>query len=175
MSFELNPRHAKRDDISAIQSVLASNRADVSLFQQSIREIQRNINNFFVVEHGKKVVGCAGLHTYKNRIAEIRGISVRPEYQRQGVGDALLNRCIDISISKGIRTLWLSSTKPNYFSRFGFQPISKWSLPMSVLMCKIRLVFQQPADRWMPALLGRHTFMKYSAINRSGNGMLPIR
>jgi hypothetical protein len=55
---------------------------------------------------------------------------------------------------------WLATAKPSYFARFGFQPISRFQLPIRVLWTKLRLIFQQPPARWLPALLGRHTFMR---------------
>jgi len=61
---------------------------------------------------------------------------------------------------KGAAVVWLGTAKPMYFARFGFTPISKWSLPFGVLVGKFMLVFDQPAGRWIPALAGRHTFMK---------------
>lgn len=61
--------------------------------------------------------------------------------------------------SSGIRDLWLATMKPEYFSRYGFQPVSRWGSPASALLRKLRQTLRQPSGRWLPALFGRHTFM----------------
>ena len=162
MDSEFVLRRATADDIETVQSILASNRAEVSLFQQSLREIRHHITDFFIAEYQGQAVGCAALHIYTHEMAEIRGISVIPAFQSQGVGNAIMEKCIRTARREKIGRLWLSTTKPAYFEPFGFRPMTKWSLPIWVLLKKVRLVFQQPAARWLPALFGRHTFMRHT-------------
>src|SRR5262249_36696401 len=93
--------------------------------------------------------------------AEILAVAVAPQLQQQGTGAALVRACIARASEQGVRFLWLATAKPGYFARFDFHPISRWSLPLRVLLHKLRLVFQQPLGRWLPALFGRHTFMRW--------------
>ncbi len=62
---------------------------------------------------------------------------------------------------RAISFLWLGTEKVDYFRRFCFQPISRWDLPLSILLRKLWLVFGTPIDRWAPALFGRHVIMRY--------------
>lgn len=154
-------RSAKPEDIQRIGEVLRFNLSDVSLFQQPLREVRRNLPEFVLAEDNRgSVVGCAQLHCYKRGTVEILAVSVHPNSQGQGVGKALMRRCIDSAMSRDARLVWLATAKPIYFARYGFEPISKWDLSVGVLFHKLRLVFQQPTSRWLPALAGRHTFMK---------------
>ena len=161
MKGAVSLRRAKPEDAQKIVGVLRSNLSEVSLFQQPVREVRRNLPEFVLAEDSRgSIVGCAQLHWYKRGIAEILAVSVHPHSQGQGVGKALMKGYIDSALSQNARLVWLATAKPTYFARYGFEPISKWELSLGILLHKLRLVFQQPPSRWLPALVGRHTFMK---------------
>lgn len=164
---------AATDDAAAISSVLVTNRDDRGLFQESTHAVVRTIEDFFVARDGAgQVVGCAGLHRDSSELAEIYAVAVTPQCQGQGVGRQLMQACKQVARSQGIQHLWLATVKPEYFERYGFQVISRWELPAATLLRKLRQTFQQPAERWLPALFGRHTFMRcaLSAISDEQQG-----
>lgn len=152
---------ATEDDVGAIMVVLAANREDRGLFQQPESEVRSNLGDFFVARDARgQVVGCAALHRYSSTMAEILGVAVLPALQGQGIGLRLMQECERQAKSNGMERLWLATIKPAYFARFGYQRISRLELPASVLLRKLRQVFQQPVGRWLPAFFGRHTFMR---------------
>ena len=152
---------AEAEDAVAISSVLAANRDDPGLFQESATAVVRTLGDFFVARNkAGEIVGCAGLHRDSPEVAEVYALAVTPQCQGQGIGRQLMQACQQHARAGGFRHLWLATVKPGYFSRYGFQPISRWELPASVLLRKLRQTFQQPAARWQPALFGRHTFMR---------------
>lgn len=175
-AFTIEP--ANNPDLSAIASVLLANRGDPSLFLRRENDIERNLADFFVArdEQGQ-VVGCAALHAYRPAVAEILSVAVRPEHQGKGVGKHLVQACIRHSSRRRIATLWLATSKPGYFARFGFSSISRWKLPARVLLTKFGQVFEQPRQRWLPALFGRFVFMamEESRIESSGQTQPPTR
>jgi len=161
MSSAVSFRNARHEDVERIRELLQSNLSEISLFQQPLRQVRRNLPEFVLAEVSTgSLVGCAQIHRFPRDIVEILAVSVHPDFQGQGIGNALMIRCIDSLIRQNARLLWLATAKPTYFSRFGFEAMSKWRLPLEVLRHKFFLVFQQPVSRWLPALLGRHTFMK---------------
>ncbi|MGD0917212.1 MAG: GNAT family N-acetyltransferase [Thermodesulfobacteriota bacterium] len=161
MSSAISFRNARHEDVERIIALLQSNFSETSLFQQPLREVRRNIPEFALAEDPTgSLIGCAQIHWFPRNIVEILAVAVHFNSQGQGIGNALMTRCIDSVISQNAHLLWLATAKPSYFSRFGFEPMSKWELPLEVLRHKFFLVFQQPVLRWLPALIGRHTFMK---------------
>jgi len=161
MTDALVVEQATKDDVSAIVVVFAANREDRGLFQESESEVRSNLGDFFVARHAQRgVVGCAALHRCSPTMAEILGVAVLPAFQGQGVGHLLMQHCECVAKDAGVGRLWLATIKPAYFARFGFKPISRWDLPAPVLLRKLRQVFQQPVERWLPAVVGRHTFMQ---------------
>lgn len=161
MNQALTIKPATTGDATAISSVLAANRDDRGLFQESGEAIVRTIEDFFVARDGAgQVVGCAGLHRDSSELAEVYAVAVTPQCQGQGVGRQLMQVCKQVARSQGIPHLWLATVKPEYFNRYGFQVISRWELPAATLLRKLRQTFRQPVERWLPALSGRHTFMR---------------
>jgi hypothetical protein len=73
-----------------------------------------------------------------------------------------MNECIARASAGPQKCLWLATMKHEYFARYGFHAMSRYRLPISVLFAKLLLVFDQPIARWLPALFGRHTFMRWS-------------
>jgi amino-acid N-acetyltransferase len=154
---------ARANDAAAISSILAMNRDDPGLFQESTAAVADSLGDFFVArDKTQRVVGCAGLHRESQALAEIYAVAVSPTCQGQGIGRQLMGACQQRAGSSGIREVWLATIKPEYFSRYGFQPISRWDLPASVLLRKLRQTLRQPLGRWVPALAGRHTFMRWT-------------
>jgi amino-acid N-acetyltransferase len=162
-------RKADESDVRAIVDVLDANRADRSLFQQPEHQVRRTLGDFIVATGDADVVaGCAALHWHTPQNAEILAVAVSPDAQGKGVGGLLMKACISLAnAGPTAPLLWLATAKPDYFARFGFQPVSRFRLPAGVLWTKFRLVFQQPVGRWAPALAGRHMFMVQGAEGAS--------
>ena len=163
-------RSADDSDVRAILNVLDANRADRSLFQQPEHQVRKTLGDFIVATGDADVVaGCAALRWHTSENAEILAVAVSPEAQGKGVGSLLMRACISrANEGQTAPLVWLATAKPDYFARFGFRPVSRFRLPAGVLWTKFRLVFQQPIGRWVPALVGRHTFMVAAEHERRG-------
>jgi N-acetylglutamate synthase-like GNAT family acetyltransferase len=149
------------EDTRAIVSIFLANRDDPGLFQEPKWEVRRNLQDFLVVRDASaKAVACAGLHRDSAELGEIYGVAVLPALQGHGIGSALIGECKNRAAAYQLSRLWLATVKPEYFRRHSFRTISRWDLPTPVLLRKLRLVFQQPVQCWVPVLLGKHTFMQ---------------
>ena len=154
-------------DVQAIVSIFIANRRDPGLFQEPEVEVKRNLQDFLVARDAKgRAVACSGLHQDSAELAEVYGVAVLPELQGQGIGAMLMQKCKERAAASQLTHLWLATVKPEYFRRYSFHSISRWSLPTSVLLRKFRQVLRQPVQRWAPALLGRYTFMKCNLLVR---------
>jgi amino-acid N-acetyltransferase len=152
---------ATAQDAATISAVLTANREDRGLLQKSAVSVARSIGDFFVArDEAGRVVGCAALHRDSAKLAEVAAVAVVPQCQWQGIGRKLMRTCEQRGKEERVRTLWLATIKPDYFSRYGFRPMSRWELPAQVLLRKLGQVFQQPAGRWVGVLFGRYTFMQ---------------
>ena len=155
-------RAATINDVAPIAGSLAANASDPALFLRAPSDVLRHLHEFIVAEdRTHNIVGCAALHFYRPDCAEILSVAVLPSVQGQGIGGLLMREAVTRALSRGVPQLWLATAKPQYFERFGFASISRFALPVTVLVAKLGQVFAQPVPRWLPALLGRFTFMVY--------------
>ncbi len=151
---------AAQCDVDDIVAVLRANQADPSLFRRSPANVQMRLSDFLVArDSSDRMVGCAALHQYAAHLAEILSVAVQPAAQGRGIGRLLVEASLARAGQANISRVWLATLKPSYFAHFGFRPISRWELPVSVLLAKLTQVFLQPPRRWSPALVGRQTFM----------------
>lgn len=152
-------------DAEGIAAALRANRGDRSLFQRSVRDVLRHIADFLVVrDAGARVIGCAALHCHSHRVAEILSVAVLPERQGRGLGALLVRACEERARALGRIELWLGTAKPAYFARLGYSSGSRWRFLLlcggpGILANKLAAVTAQPPARWLPALVGRHTWM----------------
>ncbi len=148
------------EDVPAIAQLLEANRRDRSLFQQTEAQIRAAIGTFYVAIRDGEIIGSTALAHYGDGVAEILAVCVHPRFHGKGVGGSLIRHVTSAAREEGVRLLWLGTAKPGYFSRFGFTIMSRWRLPLSLLLYKLRLVFGQPLPRWLPAIFGQHVFMR---------------
>jgi amino-acid N-acetyltransferase len=153
-------RKACRSDVAGIAAVVRANLSDPSLFQRSEADLGRSINDFLVAVLGDEVVGCASLHSDRADLAELGTVAVHPSQQGRGVGSRLVAESLAHTDVAGCRRVWLATTKPGYFGRFGFNSVSPWGLPWLVLLSKLPRVFRQPLARWRVVLRGRLAYMQ---------------
>ena len=102
------------------------------MLPRPLSEIYENIRDYFVIRKGKRVVACAALHIDWSDLAEIKSVAVAEDSQRQGVGDRLIEACLDEAKELGIPTVYCLTYKPGFFERFGFSQLDKMELPQKV-------------------------------------------
>ena len=97
------------------------------------RFLENSPSGCFVMEHDGNVVGTATTINYERRLAWIGMVLVDPEYRKQGIGTALLEKTIEYLDETNIRTMKLDATpqgKPIY-TKLGFveeHEIERWVL-----------------------------------------------
>ncbi len=93
-----------------------------------------DIQEFTVAEmspddtQGPHLVGCGALHVMWDDIAEVRTLAVDHDYQRHGVGSAILEQLVDRARSLGLRRVFCLTFEVTFFERHGFHRI--WGTPV---------------------------------------------
>ena len=102
------------------------------MLPRALSEIYENIRDYFVVRDGEQVVACVALHVSWVDLAEVRGLAVSEERQREGLGAMLVQACLDEARVLGIPTVFCLTYQPGFFSTSGFAEIDKAELPRKV-------------------------------------------
>jgi len=165
---------AEPGDAIAISSVLATSLDDSGLFQESADAVAHSLADFFVARNDAgTIVGCPGLHRDSRQLAEVYAVAVKPQYQRQGIGGELMRACQQHAISSGIRDVWLATMKPEYFSRYGFQPVSRWGCLLLPFCENCGKHFSSPARVGCPPYsAGTPSCCAHSTLSRSRISMM---
>ncbi len=102
------------------------------MLARPLSEIYENIRDYFVIRQGEQVIACAALHVMWSDLAEIKSVAVAEDSQGRGIGDQLVEVCLQEAKELGIPTVFCLSYKPAFFEKFGFSQVDKMELPRKV-------------------------------------------
>ena len=124
-------RPARVDDVQGIIALIEPLEADGTLVKRSREALEREIGNFFVVEHDGVIRGCAALFAYPEaKSAEFACLAVAPETRDSGAGEELLQACEARARQMRIRRLFALTTRASHwFLEQGFKPATVAKLP----------------------------------------------
>jgi putative acetyltransferase len=150
------PINVRFDDLSSpeVQALVAEHLAGMrgnsppgSVFALAIDGLKRPEITFWSAWRGSALCGCGALKELDAGSGEVKSMRTRPAYLRQGVGQAVLDRIVQMAVARGYRTLHLETGTGQPFEaahslylRNGFV----WSEPFgdyeasdfNVFMCK---------------------------------------
>ncbi len=84
--------------------------------------VERDVENFTVLEHDAVIYGCATLHMFpEEQMAEMACLIVHPEWQGSGEGEILLRHMESRARSAGAKRLFVLTTRTSHwFMKRGF-------------------------------------------------------
>ena len=124
-------REATADDVGGILQLIEPFEKDGTLVRRERTEIERDLDNYSVVEHDGIIFGCAALYPYPEaRTAEMAALTVSPLSQGQGDGERLLKRIEQRARSAGLDSMFVLTTRTmHWFIKRGFTPVDPEWLP----------------------------------------------
>ncbi len=125
----MRTRDAILPDAERIHGLISAYSGDGTLLPRTFAEICENVRDFVVLEHRKRIVGCGALHLYGQHLAEIRSITVEPDYQRLGGGKRLVQALLEESEKHSVSCICLFTRKPDFFAQLGFSVAQREDLP----------------------------------------------
>ena len=124
-------REATHDDVGGILQLIEPFEKDGTLVKRSRTEIERDIENYTIVEHDGVIFACAALYPYPEaRTAEMAALTVSPQSQGQGDGEKILKRIEQRARAMGLQSIFVLTTRTmHWFIKRGFQPVDPEWLP----------------------------------------------
>ena len=124
-------REASLDDVGGILAIIRPLEEDGTLVKRDRALIEREIQNFTVIEHDGVIFGCAALYAYpEDDTGELACLAVNPQAQGQGDGERLLQRIEQRARAAGLRRLFVLTTRTaHWFQKRGFTVGSVDDLP----------------------------------------------
>ena len=116
-------RRARKKDIGALRSLLQEPVEQQQLLPRTREELAARINEFFVFEIDRNIVGCVGLKLYPKAspaAAELECLLVAEAHANQGIGAKLMLYVEGQARESGARRLFALSTQAfNFFQQKG--------------------------------------------------------
>ena len=117
-------------DIVSIYKLIKYGADNARVLYRSKKEIIENITNFWVCEVNGEIVACCSLEVYSKKLAEIRSLVVRPEFQGKGLGTTLINKCKEEAKTQGVYEILAVTHKDSLFQKNGFEKCLNGQWPM---------------------------------------------
>jgi amino-acid N-acetyltransferase len=124
-------RGAGIDDVGGVLQLIEPLEADGTLVKRSRELLEIEIGRFFVLEHDRRVVGCAALYPFPDEGAgELACLAVHPDYRNAGAGERLLRRIESEARRQQMTRLFVLTTHAtHWFIEHGFADSSVDDLP----------------------------------------------
>ncbi|MBN9425753.1 MAG: amino-acid N-acetyltransferase [Burkholderiales bacterium] len=126
-------REAGPDDVGGILALISPLETDGTLVKRDRGLIEREVENFTVIEHDGVIFGCAALYSFpEDGIGEMACLAVNPQVQSRGDGERLLQRIEQRARAAGLKRLFVLTTRTmHWFLKRGFVLASVDQLPMA--------------------------------------------
>jgi len=102
------------------------------MLPRALSELYENLRDYYVVEDEGRLVGCVALHICWEDLAEVRSLAVEEAYQGHGLGQVLVQQCLDEAQQLGLGLVFTLTLRPTFFERCGFRRVDVTNLPRKV-------------------------------------------
>ncbi len=125
-------REATLDDLGGILAIIRPLEEDGTLVRRDRAQLEREIENFTVIEHDGVIFGCAALFGFPDeRVGEMACLAVDPRVQGQGDGERILTRIEQRARAAGLTRLFVLTTRTmHWFLKRGFVQAGIDALPV---------------------------------------------
>lgn len=125
-------RQAKTCDVKAMHALINYYAGKEEMLPRSLNDIYENIQEYLVVEHAKKIIGCCALHVSWEDLAEIKSLAIDPKHRKRGLGSKLVAECHKRAKALGVYRTFALTFKPEFFRKLGYKLIKRDDLPHKV-------------------------------------------
>lgn len=125
-------RKAKISDAPHIQQLVNHYAQQGDLLPRPLNEIYEGIRDFVIWEQADSIVGTCALHIAWEGLAEVRSLAVAKEFQRRGIGKALVMACLEEAKALEVEKVFALTYKPAFFQKLGFKETEKSNFPQKI-------------------------------------------
>jgi len=117
-------------DIPAILTLINGFAARGIMLPRTEFELAENLRDFSVIQTDSEVSGCAALHFYTPRAAEVRSLAIHPDLQGRGAGRILVQALEAEAQAFGVEDVFDFTYVPDFFLKLGFTTLERGELPL---------------------------------------------
>ena len=117
---EVTIRRATISDVAELSEFIKPFVAQGRLLQRTTMELEILVANCFLAVYQGRVVGCAALEIYSDKLAELRSLAVDPNVRRMGIGHRLVDACVESAMQHNILEVMAITSSEEFFKSCGF-------------------------------------------------------
>ena len=103
------------------------------MLPRTMSEVYQNLRDFYVMrDEANETVACGGLHILWEDLGEIKSLAVREDVQGQGLGQRIVEACVEEARVLGLKTAFALTYRPGFFEKLGFVQADVMTLPRKV-------------------------------------------
>lgn len=102
------------------------------MLPRSPASVIENLRDFLIAEVDGAFAGCGALAITWTDLAEVRSLAVHPDYQKHGIGRAIVTALITDAKHLGIQRLFAFTYVPAFFEKLSFVVAEHEQLPHKV-------------------------------------------
>jgi amino-acid N-acetyltransferase len=125
-------RRATTRDVDAMRAMVDASVASGRLLRKAPVNLYEDVQEFWVAESDRTVVGCGALHVLWRDLGEVRTLVVDEAYRGRGVGGSLLRRLVGVAVELGLERVFCLTFEVDFFAAHGFAPIDGVPVPPEV-------------------------------------------
>ena len=125
-------RPATLTDMDRIHGLIEEASRTSTVLSRSIDSLCKHTRDFVLAEAEGQLVGCCALALITQDLAEIRTLVVVPEQRGQGLGRSLIKALLSEARRLGVRRVFALTDNVPFFTRLGFSPVDKETLPHKI-------------------------------------------
>ncbi|MCM8785867.1 MAG: N-acetyltransferase [Candidatus Omnitrophica bacterium] len=125
-------RKGRLEDVVFIRKMVNKFAEEGMMLPLSINQIYERIRDFSIIEKNGKIIGCGALKIVWKDLAEIRSIAIKKQFQKKGYGKRIVEELLKEAEQLKIKKVFVLTNKPEFFSKLGFEKISKQKLPHKI-------------------------------------------
>lgn len=123
---------AKVSHIKQIHKIINEFAKKETMLARSLNELYEGIRDFVIYEEDGTIKGVCAIRILWEDLAEIRSLAVKEEFQKSGIGRALVQNCLKDAKDLGIKRVFALTYQPGFFKKLGFKDIDKSKLPQKI-------------------------------------------
>lgn len=125
-------RNAKLSDAQEISNLINYYAKENLMLPKNTESIIERIRDFIVAEKEGKIIGSCAVTFFTEKLAEIRSLAVKKEYQGKGIGRNLVMNAEKILKEEGIEIVFALTLVPNFFLSMGYTIVDKEHFPQKI-------------------------------------------
>ena len=125
-------RRARVTDVPAIHELVNAHASDGVMLPRARSKLYDFLRDFVAYEEDGELVATGALHIVWESLGEIRSVAVKEPFRGRRIASEIVEHLLSEAILLGLERVLGLTVIPEFFKRFGVEPVERSTLPHKV-------------------------------------------